>query len=111
MDRNYCVIGFIVYMSYSDTWKVAKCRAHEKKIDVKKGGRGKQRHQMWFCPQVPVLCMKQCHRGLHGRVIEIWFLVSFRIFLFGQHESSNIEFNVGQRAKFCFQILTLGYMT
>ena len=40
MDRNYCVIGFIVYMSYSDTQKVAKCRVHEKKIDVQKKGGG-----------------------------------------------------------------------
>jgi hypothetical protein len=28
-------------------------------------------HQMEFSPHVPVLCMKQCHRGLHGKVIEI----------------------------------------
>jgi hypothetical protein len=43
----------------------------KKKIDVKKRGRGNQRHQLGSCPQVPVLCMKQCHRGLHGKVIEI----------------------------------------
>ena len=38
MDRNYCLIVFIVYMSFSDTLKVAKCCAQEKRIDVKKKG-------------------------------------------------------------------------
>ena len=36
MDRNYCLIEFIVYMSYSDTYKVAKCCLYEKKTDVQK---------------------------------------------------------------------------
>ena len=36
MDRNYCLIVFIVYMSYSDTWKVAKCCLYEKKSMLKK---------------------------------------------------------------------------
>ena len=31
MDRNYCLIVFIVYMSSSDTQKVAKFCVHEKK--------------------------------------------------------------------------------
>ena len=36
MDRNYCLIVFIVYMSYSDTQKVAKCCLYEKKSMLKK---------------------------------------------------------------------------
>ena len=36
MDRNYCLIVFVVYMSYSDTWKVAKCCLYEKKSMLKK---------------------------------------------------------------------------
>ena len=41
MDRNYCLIVFIVYMSYSGTQKVAKCCVHEKKLMLKKkGGEG-----------------------------------------------------------------------
>ena len=43
MDRNYCLIVFIVYMSYSDTQKVAKCCLYEKKsmLKEKKGGESK----------------------------------------------------------------------
>jgi hypothetical protein len=40
MDRNYCLIVFIVYMSYSGTKKVAKCCVHEKKLMLKKKGGG-----------------------------------------------------------------------
>ena len=44
MDRNYCLIVFIVYMSYSDTYKVAKCCLYDKKSmpkkNKKKGGGG-----------------------------------------------------------------------
>jgi hypothetical protein len=40
MDKNYCLIVFIVYMSSSDTYKVATCCVHEKKIDVKRKGGG-----------------------------------------------------------------------
>ena len=73
MDRNYCLIVFIVYMSYSDTQKVAKCCLYEeeKKIDVqkkkggggatskKKGGGGnifkkKRGGDIGSCPHVPV---------------------------------------------------------
>ena len=36
MDRNYCLIVFIVYMSYSDTYKVAICCLYEKKSMLKK---------------------------------------------------------------------------
>jgi hypothetical protein len=39
MDTNYCLIVFIVYMSSSDTYKVATCCVHEKKSMLKgKGG-------------------------------------------------------------------------
>jgi hypothetical protein len=44
MDRNCSLIVFFVYMSYSDTYKVAKCCVHEKKLMIKKGGMGNQRH-------------------------------------------------------------------
>ena len=40
MDRNYCLIVFIVYMSYSDTYKVAICCLYEKKSMLKKKGGG-----------------------------------------------------------------------
>ena len=40
MDRNYCLIVFIVYMSSSDTQKVAKCCVHEDKSMLKKRGGG-----------------------------------------------------------------------
>ena len=40
MDRNYCLIVFIVYMSYSDTQKVAKCWLYEKKSMLKKKKKG-----------------------------------------------------------------------
>ena len=55
MDRNYCLIVFIVYMSYSDTQKVAKCCVHEKKSMLKKRGMGNQRHHIGSSPQVPVV--------------------------------------------------------
>ena len=55
MNRNYCLIVFIVYISYSDTQEVAKCCVHEKKINVlRKRVRGNQRHYIGSCPQVPV---------------------------------------------------------
>ena len=44
MDRNYCLLVFIVYMSL----RVAKCCLHEKKLMFKKKGGGS-------CPQVPLL--------------------------------------------------------
>ena len=55
IDRNYCLIVFIIYMSYSDTWKVAKCCVHEKRFDIKKGGRGKKRLHSVSCPHVTVV--------------------------------------------------------
>ena len=55
MDRNYCLIVFIVYMSYSDTQKVAKCCLYEKKVDVnKKKKKKKKGGNIGSCPQVPV---------------------------------------------------------
>ena len=36
MDRNYCLIVFIVYMSYSDTYKVANVVYMKKKSMLKK---------------------------------------------------------------------------
>ena len=54
MDRNYCLIVFIVYMSYSDTQKVAKCCLYEKKIDVKKKGGATSKKKKGSCPHVPV---------------------------------------------------------
>ena len=53
MDRNYCLIVFIVYMSYSDTYKVAKCSLYEKKVDVYQK-RKKRGGNIGSCPQVPV---------------------------------------------------------
>ena len=47
MDRNYCLLVFIVHMSSSDTQRVAKCYLHEKKSMLKKKGGGS-------CSQVPV---------------------------------------------------------
>ena len=43
MDRNYCLIVFIVYMSYSDTQKVAKCCLYEIKSMLKKERGGHHR--------------------------------------------------------------------
>ena len=42
MDRNYCLIEFIVYMSYSDTYKVAKCCLYENKWMLKKKNKKKR---------------------------------------------------------------------
>ena len=50
MDRNYCLIVFIAYMSYSDTQKVAKCCTHETKIDVEKKGGWAIRGTIYFPP-------------------------------------------------------------
>ena len=55
--RNYCLIVFIVYMSYSDTQKLAKCCLHEKKSMLKKrGGKHleKKGGMIGSCSHVPV---------------------------------------------------------
>ena len=59
MDRNYCLIVFIVYMSYSDTQKVAKCCLYVKKsmgnnLKKKKKGatQGPVHKYLWAKPKI-----------------------------------------------------------
>ena len=71
MNRKYCLIVFIVYMSYSDTQKVAKCCLYEKKIDVKKKEKKKGGHHsqgpvhtyLWF--DLPFLIIKNLYIYLY----------------------------------------------
>ena len=61
MDRNYCLIVFIVYMSYSDTLKVAKCCLYEKKSMLKKKRKKEKKGiNIGSCPQVPVHNTSDC---------------------------------------------------
>jgi hypothetical protein len=62
MDRNYCLIVFIVYMSYSDTY-IESCKMFctWTKIDVRKKGGWAIRGTIGSCPQVPVICTRPTH--------------------------------------------------
>jgi hypothetical protein len=62
MDRNYCLIVFIVYMSYSDTYiESCKMLCTWTKIDVRKKGGWAIRGTIGSCPQVPVICTRPTH--------------------------------------------------
>ena len=63
MDRNCCSIVFFVYMSYSDTQKVAKCCVREKKLMIKKGGMGNRRQHSHRVLSTSTCDLEECLRS------------------------------------------------
>ena len=83
MDRNYCLIVFIVYMSYSDTQRVAKCCLYKKKSMFKK----KRGGIIGSCPHVPVVKPWHCYQSLNFSKFFCWlctfvFTISWLVCVF-----------------------------
>ena len=72
MDRNYCLIVFIVYICHTVIHRKFKNVVYMKKKSMfKKRGRGNQRHYRVSCPQVLVIKLYTIYTSTVNREMEL----------------------------------------